>query len=249
MRRLYIDLRMGISGDMFPAACYQFINKDAKSILESSLKKACKELGIDFKIDRVTDEPGFGSSLSWLGGDRISVKDPKEAIGTIRNLGESAGLSEFSRILVDRIMNDIIEAEADAHRISLDKVHLHEIGRKGALMNIVASGLCFDLLERRRLIASYISIGDGMVETAHGILKIPVPASAHLLRNMRFRFGPFEGEMATPTGIAIARNIIEEQVDYLPEASRRSVGYGEKTFNGRKGFVRLFESGTTSQGD
>jgi len=235
---------MGISGDMLVAACYSFMDERKREQFAHAVESACNEFGGRADIIQIKVDQFAGFSVGWKLRDLKIARTAQEAHEMLDAFAQRLELSTTSREFVERAFNDLIDAEAKAHRVPRDKVHLHELGRSAGLMNIASAGLCVDLLELEpeRIIGSYISIGDGEVDTAHGRLSVPPPATARLLLNMRFRFGPFQGEMATPTGVALVRNLVGSQKDTLPDEGRLGVGFGSREFDGTRGFVRLFEA-------
>ena len=246
-KTLYIDMTLGISGDMFSAACYAFMGEALREEFLMRTRKGCIGLGgsVELRECSCGSERGYAVAHIFPKGERgISAGEASEAIGRIAcDLGLSAKGERFAA----SIFSDIVRAESKAHGVGMDAVHLHEIGRPAGLINIASAGLCYDLLElgERKIVGSVISAGKGRVMTEHGLLSIPTPASAYLLAGLESKAGPFDGEMATPTGIAIVKNLISKQADNLPTPGRQGVGFGSKSFEGVVGYIRLFEKGVT----
>jgi uncharacterized protein (DUF111 family) len=71
-------------------------------------------------------------------------------------------------------------------------------------------------------------VGQGIWKTSHGLYSVPPPAALEMLKDMQFRYGPIDGELATPTGIAIIKNLVYEYVDYIQDLpiTPKVVGYG-----------------------
>ena len=249
MRTLYLDLTNGVSADMFVAACYALMNDDAKIDFEKWSGIACKGLGVSIELDEITEDGRNGFMISWLDeksdGRPRNAKEAKSLLDAILTKIET---SEKSNQYAIKVLDDIIDVEAESHSVDRERVHLHEIGRTTGMLNIALSSLCLDLLHIHdsEIVASYISIGDGEIETSHGKLLVPAPATVRLLKGLRFRFGPSEGEMATPTGIAIMRNLIVHQNDMLPESYQEGIGFGTRIFRGKRGYMRIFKSNEQS---
>jgi len=246
---LYVDMTRGISGDMFVAACCSFMDEGMRAEFIYRADSACRESDCSIALNDVVSGSTSGMMLEWKCENRAAARSANEAEVFLEQAAERMALSTDARRFTIRIIGDIVAAEAKAHGIEKEKVHLHEIGRTGGLMNVASAGLCCDILGLggRSIVGSYISVGEGGVETAHGRLSVPTPASSELLAGLKFRFGPCEGEMATPTGIAIIRNLLSEQQDVLPKASRKGAGFGSRSFDGERGFVMLFESDQTGE--
>jgi len=243
--RLYLDMRLGVSGDMIVSACYDFMEERMRSTFYETMKGALDEFGGRTDIVRIEEPEATGHRIEWNMMDPTEMRNPSEARDILESIEDMMGLSEASRAMADKTISDLIDAESKAHNVPQDRVHLHEVGRIAGLMNIAGAGLCYDLLglSKKKMVGSIISIGEGEVETSHGLLSVPAPATANLLLGLRFRFGPHLGEMATPTGVALARNIIRSQEDPLPLESRQGLGFGSRSFSGRRGYVRLFSGG------
>jgi len=242
---LYLDMALGISGDMFSAACYAFMGDALREKFLMRTRKGCIGLGgsVELRECSCGSERGYAVAHIFPKGERgISAGEASEAIGRIAC---DLGLSAKGEMFAMSIFSDIVRAESKAHGVGVDAVHLHEIGRPAGLINIASAGLCYDLLELgdRGIVGSVISVGRGATMTEHGRLRVPTPASASLLAGLKSKAGPFDGEMATPTGIAIVKNLISEQTEDLPAPGKQGVGFGSKSFEGVVGYTRLFEKG------
>ena len=245
MTKLYFDLTRGISADMFAAACHSFLDPEGQTEFLRRVDEAPERLGCKLVTDDIRTTGAVGKAIEWQSESKDETVSGEMAIGSLERVAEGFGLSTGGRRFVSKVIGDIVSAESKAHRVDPHKVHLHEIGRAAGLMNMALAGLCYDLLDLggREVVGSYLAIGEGEVETAHGVLAVPTPAAAELLAGLRFRFGPHFGEMATPSGIAIVRNVLIGQLDVLPKASRTGVGFGSRSFDGERGFAMVFESG------
>lgn len=229
---------------MFVAACCSFMDEGMRAEFMRRADSACREFDGSVTLNDVGGASTYGMMIEWKCDIKAAARSANEAKGFLEQAAERMALSADARRFTIRTIGDIISAEAKAHGIEQEGVHLHEIGRTGGLMNVASAGLCYDILGLgdRSIIGSYISVGKGSVETVHGRLSVPTPASSELLAGLRFRFGPCEGEMATPTGIAIIRNLLPQQQDVLPKASRKGAGFGSRSFDGERGFAMVFES-------
>lgn len=235
---------LGISGDMFSAACYSFMDGDQRGDYLERAGKGCEELGCRLTIEEMSCPPLSGHRMRVASGDASPTISAIEASRSIGMITEKARVSEAGRAFATKIFQSIVEAEMSVHGIGVDRIHLHEIGRTSGLFNIASAGLCYDVLSLggREVIGSQICLGGGRVETEHGLLQVPAPASMYLSKGLMIEPGPYDGEMATPTGIAIARNLISGQAETLPEPGRCGIGFGSKSFKGVLGSLRLFES-------
>ncbi len=127
-----------------------------------------------------------------------------------------------------RVYTEIAKAESAVHGREVGEVHFHEVGAMDAVADIV--GVCW-LLERiapERVIASPLRTGFGEVRCAHGVLPVPAPATALLLRGIPVFAGDIPGEMTTPTGAALLR-AVTDSFGEMPEMVMGETGYGMGT--------------------
>ena len=251
MKTLCLDMGLGISGDMFSAACYSYMDGDLRCDYLVRAGAGCEEFGGSIAMEEVSVPPLSGHAMHVTFADGITPpRSIDEAAWVIGALVRRLGLSEPGKAFTTDVLRDIIGAEAAAHGVTADHVHLHEIGRMAGLYNIASAGLCYDILglDECEIIGSPVSLGGGRIRTEHGLLDVPTPAAAYLSAKLKTRPGPHEGEMATPTGIAIAKNLLRRQVEPLPEPGRQGIGFGSKSFKGVLGSLRLFECTASTGG-
>lgn len=124
-----------------------------------------------------------------------------------------------------KIFKRLGEAEARVHGISIEKVHFHEVGAVDSIIDIVGTAIGFDLLAVGDFSCSPMDVGAGRVETEHGILPVPAPATADLLRGALAFSSGIEKELVTPTGAAIATTL-SSSYGKMPPMRLASVGYG-----------------------
>ena len=116
-------------------------------------------------------------------------------------------------------------AEARAHNTTLDHIHFHEVGTMDAVADIVGVCLALHELAPEEVVCSPICVGYGQVRCAHGILPVPAPATAELLRGIPAYSGDIEGELCTPTGAALV-GYFATRFDHMPEMRVERTGYG-----------------------
>ena len=140
--------------------------------------------------------------------------------------------------LPDNVMEDALavyrligEAEAKVHGVSLQKIHLHEIGSLDAVADIVGCCLLVNMLGVTEISASPVHTGSGSVRCEHGILPVPAPAAAEILKGIPIYGGHIEGELCTPTGAALLKHFVKRFGD-MAQMSVVKIGYGmgEKNF-------------------
>ena len=142
-------------------------------------------------------------------------------------------MSDRARSLAKKIFAIIADAESCAHGIPVEEVHFHEVGAIDSIADIVGAAVLIDDLDITRCIVTGISEGEGFVKCQHGIIPVPVPAVVNIAHRWQIPLRPTgaQGEMVTPTGIAIAAAL--RTGDQLPEEyciEKIGIGTGKKEF-------------------
>ena len=147
------------------------------------------------------------------------------------------GLQEITAMihalkLPDKVKSDAIavykliaEAESAAHNAPVDQIHFHEVGSMDAVADIVGVCMLLEELAPAQILASPINVGFGQVRCAHGILPVPAPATAFILKDIPIDSGAIRGELCTPTGAALLKHFVSS-FGALPVLKVSAVGYG-----------------------
>ena len=122
-------------------------------------------------------------------------------------------LTPKQRELALRIFRRLAEAEAAVHGMPLEKVHFHEVGALDSIADIAGAAVGLDLLGVERFTSRSVPTGHGMVKCAHGLMPIPAPATAELLKGVPLAPSPIKAELTTPTGAAILTTVVSEWVE------------------------------------
>jgi len=123
------------------------------------------------------------------------------------------------------VFQRLAEAEAQVHGVGIEKIHFHEVGAADSIADIVGACVALDLLNVDEVAASAINVGSGTVNTEHGVLPVPAPATANLLTGKPvYSRGPAM-ELTTPTGAAIAV-ALGSSFGAMPPMRISSIGYG-----------------------
>ena len=117
------------------------------------------------------------------------------------------------------------EAEAKAHNKSIKEIHFHEVGTMDAIADVVGVCMLIDKINPDRIMASPVHVGSGNVRCAHGILPVPAPATAYILREVPSYSGNIKGELCTPTGAALLKYFADD-FDAMPIMKTQKIGYG-----------------------
>lgn len=143
----------------------------------------------------------------------------------------------------------IAEAESHAHGVPVTEIHFHEVGTLDAVADVTAVCLLMHRLAPDEVVVSPVHVGSGQVHCAHGILPVPAPATAFILRGVPIYGGSVRGELCTPTGAALLKHFAT-RFGAMPAMQVESIGYGM----GKKDFeaancVRAMLGETESRGD
>jgi len=123
------------------------------------------------------------------------------------------------------VYNILGEAEAAVHGVSLNNVHLHEVGSLDAVADIVGCCLLMNMLGVTGITASQVHVGSGSVQCEHGILPVPAPATAEILKGVPVYGGRISGELCTPTGAALLKHFVS-LFGEMPPMTVKKIGYG-----------------------
>ena len=156
------------------------------------------------------------------------------SMADITRIIRELALPEPVREKIKDVYTEIAGAESRIHGESVSEIHFHEVGSMDAVADIAAVCYAIYLLAPDRVIASPVATGFGHVRCAHGILPVPAPATALLLKGIPSYAGSEEGELCTPTGAALIRTFADA-FGTMPVMSADAVGYGM----GKKEFSKL----------
>ena len=129
------------------------------------------------------------------------------------------------------IYREIAAAESKVHQTDMEQIHFHEVGSVDALIDVIGSCLALELLGVDEVQASPVCVGNGTVRCAHGILPVPAPATAEIIKGMPVYCSSFDGELLTPTGAAILKYFVETYTKEMHmEIEEIGYGFGTKDF-------------------
>ena len=240
----HLDPVGGVAGDMFVAALL-----DMEPDSTAATLAAIRDSGLDPSVAVSHDD--FNDGV--LTGSRFTVGKPEcthhhahwSAIK--KNLSDSA----LSPAVTDRaiaIFADLAEAEAKVHNKAVSDVAFHEVGAWDSIADIVAAAYLIESLGPCTWSIGPIPIGKGRVQTQHGLLPVPAPATVLLLDGFEFIDDGFSGERITPTGAAIIKHLKPSQgIGKTARVLQRSgYGFGTRTFKGMSNILRVLEFSKTT---
>ena len=247
MKTLYIDCSMGAAGDMLTGALLELTDDPEETL------KELNSLGIPGVVYEMETSEKCG-----IRGTRIHVlvNGEEEDHHTHHHHDEEAhdhdhdhghhhnhaGIHGISHIVNDHLNLDeklkkkilsvyslIAEAESKVHGMPVDEVHFHEVGSMDAIADVAAVCYLMNKLNVNQVLASPVHVGRGTVRCAHGILPVPAPATALLLKDVPiYSREEVEGELCTPTGAALLKTFVTG-FERMPAMSVKKIGYGMGT--------------------
>lgn len=224
MRIAYFDCFSGASGDMILGAIMDAgLSVD---LLGEELAKL-RLSHFEVKVEKVLRK-GIGGSRAIVFVDERHHQHHHRHLEDIEEIIGSSSLDDAVKERSIKIFRRLAEAEAKVHRTTIDRIHFHEVGAMDAIIDVVGGVVGLAALGIGRVYCSPFHVGTGTVECAHGILPIPAPATAELLRGKPFYSTGVAGELLTPTGAAILTTISSGYGPPPPMILERT-GYGAGT--------------------
>ena len=150
------------------------------------------------------------------------------SLNDISNIIESLNVSKKVKDDSISVYKLIAEAESKAHGVAVSEIHFHEVGTMDAIADVVAVSYLIDKLSLDEIITSAIHVGSGSVRCAHGILPVPAPATAYILRDVPMYSTEIKGELCTPTGAALLK-YFSASFGSMPIMTVSQIGYGMGT--------------------
>ena len=155
-------------------------------------------------------------------------KQPHRHLHHVEAILDQADLPAAVRERAKEVFRRLAEAEAVVHGTTIQKVHFHEVGAVDAIVDVAGALLGLDTLGVQSVSASRLPLGRGSVDSQHGRIPVPAPATALLLRGVPVSGGPVDGELVTPTGAALLTTLARSWGD-APSFRLTAVGTGAGT--------------------
>jgi len=230
----YFDCFSGISGDMTLGAIV-----DAGISMES-LRAELSRLnlaGYELTAEKVM-RSGIAATKVHVISDREDQK-PRH-LSDILEIIDRSSLKASIKEKSSRIFTRLADAEAKIHLTERNSIHFHEVGALDSIVDIVGAAIGLELLGITEVRSSAVNVGSGTVQTSHGLLPIPAPATAEMLKGIPVYQSATQFELATPTGAAII-STLGTSFGLLPSmrVDRVAYGAGEKDFAGKPNVLRL----------
>jgi uncharacterized protein (TIGR00299 family) protein len=213
----YLDAFSGISGDMLVGALAD-AGADQAAIVDAL---ASLETGAALSFERVKR---CGIAATKFHVSVAETQAPRHLTHILKMIGKAA-LPERAKRNAAAVFERLGQAEAAVHQVPIERVHFHEVGAADSIADIVGACVAFELLGVTSIVSAPLNVGSGTASTAHGILPVPAPATAALLRGKPIYSDGPAVELTTPTGAALAVTLARE-FGALPPLKIARAGYG-----------------------
>jgi uncharacterized protein (TIGR00299 family) protein len=218
MKALYFDCFSGVSGDMILGSLLD-LGLSLEALSSQLSKLSVKNYTLNAR--RVVK--------SHIAATKFEVQADPEHVHRnyfdIERIIRESDLSPKLREQSAKIFYRLAEAEAKVHASTIDQIHFHEVGAIDAIVDIVGACIGFAILGIEEIHASALNVGTGSVESAHGTLPVPAPATAELLKGIPIYSNQLAGELVTPTGAAILSTLCQG-FGKIPLFQVQKIGYG-----------------------
>jgi hypothetical protein len=249
MKFIYIDaVNSGISGDMFIAGLLDLIENP--DIIIKKLEALSNYLaGVSRLEIELKKKKKSGILVNQIDINLKETKSHRNAhllTRALNNFMKDNNIAELAINYANQVLNSLIQAEAEIHGKKMDKIHLHELSSVDTLLDICGTAILLDNLgyfnNNLRIYSSALPLGGGTINTAHGILPVPAPATLKILENSNLTVynGPIDSELVTPTGAALLAclNVSTEKIQMNIE--KTSYSMGQKQFKTFLNIMRIF---------
>ncbi len=268
MKTLYLDCSMGCAGDMLTAALFELIENKEEFIEELG---ALGLENVSFEIQKAVKCGITGTHFSVKVGDTEESEDmhahhhehehthdhehehkhehSHNSMHGIEHIVNSLNIPAEVKVDILAVYGIIASAESKVHGVPMKDIHFHEVGTMDAVFDVTAVCLLMDKLGAKKVASSPVHVGSGHVHCAHGILPVPAPATAEILKGIPSYGGAIQSELCTPTGAALLKYFVKE-FGSMPVMTIDKIGYGmgKKDFE-RANCVRAILGGSESKTD
>ncbi len=232
MRVAHFDCFSGISGDMVLGAVV-----DA-GISADAIRTALDSLGLPIRLEiEKVKRCGFAATKATV---EAADQEDYRFLPDVEAILAKGALSPKQRELATTIFRKVAVAESTVHGMPLERVHFHEVGALDSIADIVGAAVGLDLLGVERFTSSPVPTGSGTVKCAHGIMPVPTPGTAELLKGVPLAPSVVKTELTTPTGAAILTTVVSEwTATPAMTIERIGSGSGTKDFIEQPNILRL----------
>jgi len=236
MKTLYLDCFCGISGDMTVGA---LIDAGADKEYLLSVAASLNLDGVEVQADKVLKQGIQATRFQVLIDPE--TPQPHRHLRHVLEIIKNSALEEAAREKAAAVFERIAQAEATVHGVPVEKVHFHEVGALDSIMDILLANAALHNLGIEQVLCSPLITGGGTVTCAHGVMPVPAPATALLLKGIPWSAGDVQHELVTPTGAALAAEWATAFMS-IPPMTTHAVGYGagSRDLSDRANVLRVF---------
>lgn len=249
MKTLYIDCNMGAAGDMLSAALLELI-PDSKSFIEKvnglnipgvdisatqSIKCGIKGTHVSVRVNGEEESEDMHHDHHDHEHEHHNHDHDHEdehhhhhhhsSLHDIEHIIEELIVSERVKKDVLAVYSLIAQAESHVHGVPVTDIHFHEVGTMDAVADITMVCMLMEIINPDQVIVSPVHVGSGQVRCAHGILPVPAPATAYILKDVPIYSGQIKSELCTPTGAALLKHFAT-RFGEMPMMRTKAIGYG-----------------------
>ncbi len=253
MKTLYLECGMGAAGDMLTAALLE-LTEDRQSFLkrinhlglpgvkvgaETSVK--CGITGTHMKVTvngeeeesrdahshphEHAHEHSHGQDHEHHSDDPAHGHHHHASPADVEELINGLNVSDQVKADAKAVYALIAEAESQVHGHPVSEIHFHEVGTLDAVTDVISVCLLMEEIGAEEVVVSPVHVGSGHVHCMHGILPVPAPATALILKDVPTYGGHIQGELCTPTGAALLKHFASRFGD-RPIMRTKAIGYG-----------------------
>jgi len=220
MKIAYFDCFSGAAGDMIVGA-FLDAGASADHLREELAKLNLTE--VDLRIEKV-NKAGFSATSFHPVISHLNHTTHRHLPDILKIIAQAA-LSSSVQEKASRIFTRLAEAEARVHDCAVEKIHFHEVGAADAIMDIVGAAAALESLGIEKVFCSNLTVGGGTVQCEHGIMPVPAPATAELIKGIEITPTDIQLELLTPTGAAILTEL-SESFGPIPPMQIDATGFG-----------------------
>lgn len=220
MSVILIDIISGISGDMTIAA---LIDAGASfSYLQQETAKL-KLDGYQIQISKVKrneiSATKFNVKVTGSPNQHTHLKE-------IFRIIDESSLSDYVKINSMQIFETMGKAEAKIHDVPVEQIHFHEVGAVDSIIDIVGTCICLEYFKAEKIFSTQVKLGRGIINTQHGLMPNPAPATLEILKDYPAEFTDIDFELTTPTGAAIVRTLSDGIYSASSHYKIKGTGFG-----------------------
>lgn len=214
---LYFECNMGASGDMLGSALLDLFD-DRQAVVDELNSLSLPHTQISYETKEKHGINGAHLNIV-INGETETPEDhhhhhhhhaPHRKLEDIFEIIDSLSVDSKIKQDIKEIYLIVAKAEAKAHNAEVGEVHFHELGMLDAIADITICSFLINKLSPERIICSPVNVGNGTVNCAHGVLSVPAPATAEILKGVPFYKSEIQTELCTPTGAALLKYFTDE---------------------------------------